>query len=463
MVRGSRFLGIVPILMLCTSVANAQDDTVAKFEKYLDACADVDGFSGSVLVARDGAPVFTQGYGYANIETHEPNRPWTRFRLGSVTKAFTAMAVLILKEQGKLALDDPVGKYIEDAPDAWKPVTIRHLLTHTSGIPNFTSHPDYVARIREVSTPTSTIKRFKDKPLDFEPGSKFAYSNSGYVLLGAIIEKVSGQRYRDFLKANIFDPLGMSHTDYDDTAAIVPNRAAGYAGDLETDSVKNAAFLDMSIPHAAGALASTVGDLAIWDRALRDGKLISKESYDELYKPVHNDYAFGWVVRTRDGHRMIGHGGGINGFATELDRYPDDKLCVVVLSNFENAPSARIARDLAEIAFGNSVEPPKRRKTIALSAEAIAPFVGQYQLGPGAIFTVTADDDRLFGQLTGQPRVRLFASAPREFFVKVVDAVIEFAEPADGAAPSMVLKQGGRETRADRVESKADSEGDSKP
>ncbi len=249
---------------LCLAPLARAEDLTTKFQQYMDAAVKVDGFSGSVLVSRGGETLFARGYGMANIELQVPNTPRTKFRLGSITKQFTAMAIMIIAEQGKLKLDDPIGKYVDDAPKTWKKVTLHHLLTHTSGIFDFTSDPDLEKLMSRPETLRSLIARFKDKPVNFPPGEKFAYCNSGYVLLGAVIEKVSGMSYEAFLRKSIFEPLGMKDTGYDHTETILPNRAAGY--ERVGDGLKNADYIHMSQPFSAGALYSTVEDLARWDR-----------------------------------------------------------------------------------------------------------------------------------------------------------------------------------------------------
>ncbi len=214
------------IFFLAARFACAQD-LAARMDQQVRAYADQQKFSGCVLVAREGKVVFSKGYGLANAEYGIPNTPATKFRLGSITKQFTATAILMLEQQGKLKVEDAVRKYVDDCPGAWQPVTLHHLLTHTSGIPNFTSFPDYVRTMPLPSPPAETLKRFRDKPLAFEPGTKFSYSNSGYVLLGYIIERVSGRSYEEFLQKQIFGPLGMSDTGYDHPERVMPRRASG--------------------------------------------------------------------------------------------------------------------------------------------------------------------------------------------------------------------------------------------
>jgi len=343
----------------------ATDATLAdKAEALIQPLVKADQFNGTVLVARNGIPVFQHAYGLANREWNVPDTLNTKFRIGSITKQFTATAILQLQEAGKLSVDDPVSKYYTDAPAAWKGITIRHLLTHTSGIPSYTSIPRFFDGEAKLDrTPEQIIKLTADKPLEFEPGSKFAYDNSGYIILGYIIEKVSGEHYADYVQHHIFDPLGMKSSGYDVSETIIPNRAAGYR--FEKDKYVNAEYLSMTEPFSAGSLYSTVGDMLVWDQALYAGKLLSPSSYQAMFTDYGHNYGFGWTIDSQFGHKHIWHNGGINGFVTNFDRYPDDKLTVIVFSNEVNAPIGRIANGLAAIYLG---VPPR---TPAAGGEAV--------------------------------------------------------------------------------------------
>ena len=241
-------------------------ELTSKIDEYMAARVERYHFNGTILLAQNGSILFCRGYGMANLEHDIPCTATTKFRLGSITKQFTAMAVLILQERGKLSVTDKVKKYLPSAPKAWDDITIHHLLTHTAGIPNYTSFPDFMKTIRNQVTLDELIAKFKDKPLEFKPGEKFKYSNSGYIVLGKIIEIASGQPYATFMKEAIFDPLEMHDTGYDTAAAVLKNRASGYTRLLGV-APANASYIDMSLPHAAGALYSTVVDLLKWDRA----------------------------------------------------------------------------------------------------------------------------------------------------------------------------------------------------
>lgn len=403
-------------------------------------------FSGSVLVHQAGKPILVKGYGLANAELGVPNKPETKFRLGSITKQFTAAAVLKLEDQGKLAVTDPLSKFLDELPEPWRPITIHQLLSHTSGIPNVTELPGYRASMRQRSSPMESAKRVADKPLDFDPGAKFKYSNTGYILLGAVIEKASGMTYAEYLKKNILDPAGMADTGYDDPALILANRASGY----RAAGAGNAEFIDMSIPHAAGALYSTVLDLSKWHVALKGETLLSKASKEKMYTPVLNDYAYGWSVKTEP-KKLYDHGGGINGFATMIGRFPDDDVVVVVLSNYEGGAAQDIARKLGGRVFGVPIVAPEDRKEQPADTAHFANYLGEYELSPLLRNVITTEGGKLYSKLGGQPRVELYQEAKDKFFLKVVDAQVQFTRDGSGKVTALVIHQNGRDVVAPKV------------
>jgi CubicO group peptidase (beta-lactamase class C family) len=406
-------------------------------------------FMGTVLVARGADVLLSKGYGSANLEWNIPNAPSTRFRLGSITKQFTAASILLLEERGKLKLEDPIKTYLPDAPMAWDRITIFNLLTHTSGVPNFTSLPEYRTQQLSETPLAKTISIVRDRPLDFFPGEKMSYSNSGYILLGAVIEKVSGTSYERFLQDNIFTPLGMKDSGYDSNSAIIERRAAGYSPSPKGPI--NAGYIHMSIPHAAGALYSTTEDLLRWEQGLFGGKVVSPASLRKMTTPFKNDYAFGLVVQTKDGHTVVQHGGGIEGFNTFLAYYPDDKLTVVVLANINgNAPGA-IAAKLATVAQGGTVTTTAERKEITLPASTLERYVGTYEVAPGINMWIRLNGDRLTTQLAGQSQLPIFPESETKFFLKVVDAQLEFVKDASGEVTGAVMHQNGNDLKVTRT------------
>jgi len=438
-------------LFLFIGVCAQAQDVTAKLDEYMNALVSQGRFSGSVLVARDGKVVFSKGYGQANSEWDIPNTPQTKFRLGSITKQFTAVSILLLQERGKLNVEDPVCKYFDKCPDTWKEITIHHLLSHTAGLPNFTSFPDYTKTMMIPTTMDSLISRFKDKPLDFAPGQKMSYSNSGYVVLGYIVEKVSGGRYEDFVQKNIFEPLKMMDTGYDHHDRILKNRATGYS--LIDGKKANSLHIDMTIPHGAGALYSTVGDLFLWNEALFSDKLLSAKSRELMMTPVKNNYGYGLVMQKNSNRDTVSHGGGINGFSTFLVRFLEEKLTIVVLRNTDYGmpQPGKISADLAGITLGDSVEIPKPRAEVRVDPKILDAYVGEYEIKPGVIITVVKESGHLVAQLTGQPQFDLFPESENKFFLKVVDAQITFVRNDSSQVSHLVLHQGGQNTQAKKV------------
>jgi D-alanyl-D-alanine carboxypeptidase len=441
-VFAATFMAVLP------SAAVAQQDYADKANSLIESYARSDLFSGSILVAQHGKPIFRKAFGPANREWDVPNTLDTKFRIGSVTKQFTAAAILQLAEQGKLKLDDPISEYYADAPLSWKKITIRHLLTHTSGIPSYTALPEFFTKLsRADRTPQEIIKLTQDLPLEFEPGTAFTYDNTGYILLGYVIEKVTGHSYSQYLKDNIFDPLGMNSTGYDSAGAIIPRRASGYA--LHDDRWDNAAYFAMSLPFAAGALYSTVDDLLRWEEALSGGKVISAGSLQAMFTDYGHTYGFGWMISNRFGRRLRMHTGGINGFRSTVDIYPDEDLTIIILSNIENAPVPKIGSELAALQFGVS---EGLHVQVPIDPAVLDQYLGDYQLGPKFVLHVTRDGDRLFVQGTKQPKLEVFAESDRLFFYKIGDAKITFEIDPAGRASGLALHQIGTDHLGRRID-----------
>ena len=513
-----------------------------------------------VLVKRGDKVLLRKGYGLANLELGVPLQPESVFEIGSITKQFTAAGILLLAERGRLRLDDEITRYLPDFPTHGKKITIQHLLTHTSGIADYTHLPEWAAHMREDLAPSAIVALIKDKPLDFAPGERWAYDNSGYFLLGMVIEKAGGKSYAQFMMDEIFRPLGMKSTRYGSNKDLIPHRACGY--EPAGDGFANAEYHSMTQPYAAGALVSDVDDLAIWDRALYGESLLSKETLARMFTAgqvssgASTRYANGWVFGELAGHAVVWHNGGIPGFATALLRVPDQRLLVVVLSNDggheppphtmarriaaqalgvperpptlpagaldtatldgyvgvyvdqekvvrtvrreggrlfaqrrggEKAELLPIARDRfvyedvpAQLAFQRDAQgrvsgalldrgigpdlalrksdeaPPAERQAIAVSpalAALLEGYTGSYEVAAGFVLTITRAGDRLFLQATGQPKFEIFPASETVFFLKVVDAEIEFtpAPTPGGRSPRLVLHQGGRDLPGQRM------------
>lgn len=361
-----RHLFVSTALVLLTLQTALAQDHAAKIQQVLATAHKYQQFNGAALVAENGKVVYKGGFGMANMEWNIPNTPDTKFRLGSITKQFTAMLTLQLVEQGKIKLDGKLSDYLPDyRKDIGEKVTVHHLLTHTSGIPSYTGQPGFFQNVsRNPYKVDEFVKKYASGNLEFEPGTKYAYNNSGYFLLGAIIERVTGKSYEQALKEMIFDPIGMKNTGYDHHDTLIPKRATGYA--LTQKGYVNAAYLDMSIPYAAGSLYSTVEDLYLWDQALYTDKLITAQSKELMYKPFLQEYAYGWVITNAafkvNGQSVpvITHGGGINGFTTMIVRYPKEKNLIVILDNTGSQSLDRLSNTIARIIYNQPFELPKQ-------------------------------------------------------------------------------------------------------
>lgn len=342
-------------------------DKARKIDEVMSLANKYNSFNGSVLVAESGKVIHKKGYGDANMEWNIPNTPDTKFRLGSITKQFTAALILQLVDEGKVKLDGKLSDYLPAyRKDIGDKVTVHQLLNHTSGIPSYTGLPGFGANVsRNPYNVDDFVKQYASNDLEFEPGSKFSYNNSGYFLLGAIIEKVTGKSYGQVLKEKILDPLGMKNTGYDLHAPIIEKRATGYQ--RAANGYRHAPYLDMSIPYAAGSMYSTVEDLYLWDQALYTDRVVSAQSKALMYKPALSDYAYGWVINKAEfgngtpAVERIMHGGGINGFNTLIIRFPQQKHLIVLLDNTSQGESLdRLEDTITRILFNQTYTMPKQ-------------------------------------------------------------------------------------------------------
>ena len=358
------FLVLISNMSIAQTKAEQIEELLSSYEAYGK-------FNGSVLVSDQGKVIYKKGFGMANMEWDIPNQPNTKHRLGSITKQFTAMLILQLVAEGKLDLQAPITNYLTDYPKASGDIiTSHHLLTHTSGIPNYTSFPKFMEdESRNPYTPEEFVKTFADKELDFTPGEKFSYSNSGYFLLGVLIEKLSGKSYEQMLQDKIFTPLNMKDTGYDNHEDILKNRATGY--EKQGRDYINSSYLDMSIPYAAGSMYSTVEDLFKWDQALYTTNILPKDYMTMYFEPHitawgNSHYAYGWGVgytkigKSTDSIYVIGHGGGINGFNTNISRTTSNNSLIVLLNNTGGAPLNNITEAIHAIMHGKEYDMPKQ-------------------------------------------------------------------------------------------------------
>lgn len=416
----------------------------------------------AVLVAQNGKIVLEKCRGMADIGNSIPVTPLTKFRIGSVTKQFVASAILKLQEEGKISISDPLTKFIPDFPRGDE-VTIHHLLTHTSGIHSFTNRPDFLKYATMGTTTQEMVDTIKAGIYDFNPGENFQYNNSGYFLLGYIIEKITGKPFGQYLKEAFFEPLGMTNTGVHTSTAILENEATGYA--IGNNGFEKSLDWDMSRAGGAGALYSTVEDLYTWNEAVFGGKVLNEQSLKAAFTPVtlkdgsqptQMIYGYGWAVDKLRGLTVINHGGGLHGFLSQLSRQPDNGVTVAVLTNCTpaqaNAGPGQVANDIIEYLLWENMSRQQSYTTdTTLSTEDLKQYEGRYDYGGGAVLTVAAEEGKLFAQMTGQQRFEIFPRGDDEFYWKVVDARVKFTRNEAGEITGAIHYQGGRELNVKKM------------
>jgi D-alanyl-D-alanine carboxypeptidase len=412
----------------------------AALDAALRAAYPADQPGAAAIVVKDGQVLLRAGYGMADLEQGIAMRPEHVFRLGSITKQFTGAAILMLAQEGRLTLDDRLTRFFPDWP-AGEHVTIRHLLGHTSGIRSYTGMQEWAPTRRTDLSLPDLVAVFRDQPYDFEPGERWLYNNSGYVLLGAIIEQLSGMSYADFVRMRIFEPLGMTSSAYGDARRITPNRIPGYS--RRADELVNAEFISMTHPHAAGSLLSTVDDLARWDAAITRGELIGEAGWRQAMTPIRlNDgrstaYGAGWALGRLGNYATAEHGGGIPGFSTNSIRVPEAGLFVAVLANSDNPVTGpgEMSLRLADMALGGVMDVP----AIAVDTARLRDYVGVYRIDDTATRAITLADGTLYSQRSGGNRLELRPVAEDEFFIIGTGSRLRF-ERRDGVVTAMVLE-----------------------
>jgi CubicO group peptidase (beta-lactamase class C family) len=432
--RSVKSFVLVVLLFIATAriaVADRVSDFVNRYLKknQIPGCA--------VMVRHNGKVVLCQGYGVANIEHGVRVTPQTVFQSGSIGKQFTAMAIMMLIEAQKLALEDPISKYL-DVPENWSAISVRHLLTHTSGLGDY---PESFSLQRDY-TEDELLQMIAAQPLAFAPGEEWNYSNLGYVTLGILIHKMSGEFWGDFLQQRVFAQLGMKHTRAMSEADIISNRAAGYV--LKKGALKNQQWVSPTVNNTAdGSLYFTVEDLAKWDEALETQKLISRTSYEQMWTPVTLNngttapYGFGWsIAKTDSGHRVFQHGGAWQGFASYIARYPEDGLGVAVLCNRAGADASYIAKRIAGFYVPSLA--PRVRTAVKLDAAILGSYTGEYRLEDRFTIKVSLANDRLETMWLGE-KIVLVPESETDFFQENSDRRFRFVRDGRGKVTSLTI------------------------
>lgn len=415
---------LVAALLCITCITNGQS-TVSKLEQAVMAFVNQEKFTGTVLVAKQGEIILHKGYGFKNAETQTPNSSNTIYQVASLAKQFTAAVILKLQEQGKLSVHDKLSKYYPGYPNGDK-ITIHHLLSHTSGVYNYTDNKEFMSA--DQSKPVTLdymIKQFINKPLAFEPGTKFSYSNSGYTLLGYIIEKVTHQPYQKVLETLILKPLKLRNSGYNYGLLKDTNKSIGY-NQYGVGNYKPATYVHPSILYTTGALYSTANDLYSWHKALMGKSFLSIESHRVLYTPVAGSYGYGWQVDSLFGKKRVSHSGNVTGFKSNINRIPEDDVCVIVLSNSSSSQVGPLTMILMSILYDKPYQLPVVKKFIRLSAETLKQYTGTYQFSPQLTMIVSLENDKLFVQPGNQPKFEILAENETSFFLKDFDMQFEF-------------------------------------
>lgn len=437
---------ILPTLLLVffTQGAIAQNLGPA-FDALMSEVFKADEPGAVALVVKDGQVLYRKAFGMANLELGVKMEPENVFRIGSITKQFTASAILKLRDEGKLDLDEDITKYVKDYPTHGHKITIKHLLTHTSGIKSYTGMEafDGVARRKDL-TPEELIEFFKYQPMDFKPGEQYRYNNSAYVILGYIIEGASGLSYEDYIDNNFFKPLGMENSYYGSPSRIILDRAYGYS--KRDGKVINADYLSMTLPYAAGSLLSTVDDLYKWYSAVMADKVISKTSREEaqttflLNNGEKTGYGYGWSIGNIQGSPMVAHGGGINGFLTSSVYLPEEEVFVAVFSNCNCNPPAGIANKMAALA----IDKPYRWSPITMSQDVMKGYEAVYESDKGEQRIVTFKDGQLFSLRTGGSKYKMLPFAKDQFFFDDGGTTtLHFVRDSDQEITSVIAKSTG--------------------
>lgn len=413
-------------LLAHPSSAQAPD----RFQQVAQPYVEAQMFMGNVLVAKAGKVLLSKSYGMANLDWNIANSSNTRFNIASMTKQFTAASILLLEDRGKLKTDDLVKKYLTDAPASWDKITVYHLLTHTSGI------SDDAAKY-EPGTPDRLV--FRDVPLNFQPGEQWAYTNLGYLVLGYLIERISGQTYEQFVEQNIFKPLGMNDSGLMSFATVIPRLASGYWPG--SNGIENAERWDPRIGFSAGSLYSTTEDLLRWEEGLFGGRLLTPASLHKMTTPFRSDYACGLHVNRVNGHLMIEHDGNNIGFNADMAYYPEERIAVIVLANLNGTVTGEMTKALAAVANGEAPPTPSVHKEIPLSNGVLARYAGTYKF-PQYRLTMVPEGNHLLVEFDNGSTLPVFPESETKFFSKPWPTRFEFSQNGSGEFTSLTQYEG---------------------
>jgi len=442
-------LFILP-LVLCIIVEGFAQDMSSRIDTLISTYSKMNKFNGTVLVSKNGTILLNKGYGYRNAADKILNSEQSIYQLGSITKQFTAAVILKLEQEKKLSVSDKISKYFPNYPKG-DSITIQQLLTHTSGIYNYTNDGNFMAN--EITKPHNRdqmMALFENKPLDFSPGTAWNYSNSGYSLLGYIIEAVTKKSYEEAVRRYIFTPLGMTHSGFDFTRLNSLDKTTGYFI-LDNNRANIAPVVDSTISFSAGAIYSTTGDLYLWHEALQQNTILSQEQQEKAFTPVKNNYGYGWGIDSIEGRRRVGHGGGIPGYVTNESRVPEDDIDIVLLSNASDRSLDKITGAIYAILYNKPYELPKARASVQLPADILKQYEGEYEISPELHVVMTVKDGQLAALPTNQSEKILYAEKEDFFFQNDDDIQVSFTRNEAKAIDGFILYQGGRQMKCKKI------------
>jgi CubicO group peptidase (beta-lactamase class C family) len=436
--------------ILVAGISLQAQDAAQKIDLLLEAHTNNESFNGTVLVAQKGRIVLQKGYGSKNADKLLLNDGNSIFQVGSITKQFTAAVILKLQEMQLLSIHDKLSKYFPELPFAGK-LTIEQLLSHTAGIFNYTNNADFM-KLEAVKPATreKLFALFKDKPLEFEPGTRFNYSNSGYLLLGFVIEKITGKPYYQVVHEFIFTPLQMDHSGFNFAGLQSPHKAIGYST-LHGKTSTPAGIVDSSASFAAGAIYSSVTDLYKWDRSLYGEKIISHASLTNAYTRRQGIYGLGWVIDSAHGKEIYQHSGGIFGFTSFIVRSPSEDICIILCDNKGDGGLESIAKGINAILHHQPYELPKQPVIISIDSAILKTYVGQYELSPNFLLTVRFENGQLSLQAPGQDEIPLLPTSANLFYLKLANAELEFVKASDGKIENLILHRSGDHMPAKKI------------
>jgi len=433
---------IIAIYALLVCLSSAAQQQNARLDSLLNYYQQQFDYNGVAYVVQKGNVLLSKGYGYRDHEHKIKHDPKSVFQMGSVTKQFTAQIVLKLAEAGKISLEDKLNKFIPAYPNGNK-ITIKNLLTHTSGIYNYTEDRKWLDSEGHIEHLT-IINSFKDSALAFEPGAKFEYSNSNYYLLGYIIEQVTGKSYETVAREFLLKPAGMTHSGFDFARLKSANKSVGYyvSGN---NGLQKAPISDSTISWSAGGLYSTAEDMYKWHKSLQQYKFVNKNWQEKAYTPFKSKYGFGWFVDSLDKLRVLGHSGGIPGFESYIMRVEEQDLCIILITNHMGGVTNqnKMAVNIVNALYGKEFKMPVVSKEISLDAATLKKYVGEYVLDPTFSINITVKNNCLYAQGSGQPDLQIFPESEHLFYAKVVDAKLEFINGDDGKIAKIILHQNG--------------------